>query len=185
MIDHSVPYTAYFDDSALWRWPQVLSLVPVSLGGGFAASDVQWRLHCSQHCAQILSETTQFEPQIVLSGKLAVITGASRGIGRAVGEALVALGVDVIGTSRNPASVANPPAFPLLSLDIADPASVLAFRGALLGHRRFARHGRVDILVNNAGRFVVGQIIPLPPTDILVLSRRSVISPCARSIPGM
>jgi hypothetical protein len=42
-----------------------------------------------------------FHPQINLTGKLAVITGASRGNGRAIGEALAALGVDVIGTSRD------------------------------------------------------------------------------------
>ena len=56
-----------------------------------------------------------FNPQVDLTGKLAVITGASRGNGRAIGEALTALGVDVIGTSRDPASVPNPPAYPLLA----------------------------------------------------------------------
>jgi 2-deoxy-D-gluconate 3-dehydrogenase len=106
-----------------------------------------------------------FEPQIDLSGKLAVITGASRGNGRAVGEALSALGVDVIGTSRNPAGVPNPPSFPLLTLDIADPASVFAFVAALQAHPLFKAHGQVDILGNNAGRFVLGEIVPLPPTD--------------------
>src|SRR5436309_6872010 len=68
-----------------------------------------------------------FKPDINLQGKLAVITGASRGNGRAIGEALSALGANVLGTSRNPATVPNPPAFPLLKLDISDPASVLAF----------------------------------------------------------
>jgi NAD(P)-dependent dehydrogenase (short-subunit alcohol dehydrogenase family) len=106
-----------------------------------------------------------FRPEIDLTGKLAVITGASRGNGRAIGEALTALGVDVIGTSRDPAGVANPPAYPLLALDITDPGSVFAFVAALQGHPLFLQHGRVDILVNNAGRFVLGQIVPLPPTD--------------------
>src|SRR6266540_1353542 len=106
-----------------------------------------------------------FNPQIDLKGKLAVITGASRGNGRAIGEALAALGVDVIGTSRDPASVPNPPAYPLLALDITDPGSVFAFVAALQAHPLFQQHGRVDILVNNAGRFILGQIVPLPPTD--------------------
>jgi NAD(P)-dependent dehydrogenase (short-subunit alcohol dehydrogenase family) len=107
----------------------------------------------------------RFKPEVDLTGKLAVITGASRGNGRAVGEALSALGVDVIGTSRNPSGVPDPPAFPLLALDITDPASVLAFVGALQAHPLFQQHGRVDILANNAGRFVLGEIVPLPPTD--------------------
>ena len=109
-----------------------------------------------------------FNPEIGLTGKLAVITGASRGNGRAIGEALTALGVDVIGTSRDPSSVPNPPAYPLLSLDITDPGSVFAFVAALQAHPLFQQHGRVDILVNNAGRFVLGQIVPLPPTDFSV-----------------
>ena len=106
-----------------------------------------------------------FTPQVDLTGKLAVITGASRGNGRAVGEALAALDVDVIGTSRNPAGITNPPAYPLLALDITDPSSVFAFLAALQAHPRFRRHGRVDILVNNAGRIVLGEIVPLPSTD--------------------
>src|SRR5206468_8488487 len=46
-----------------------------------------------------------------------------------------------------------------------DPGSVFAFVAALQSHPLFQQHGRVDILVNNAGRFVLGQIVPLPPTD--------------------
>ena len=115
--------------------------------------------------APVFYPLDHFKPEIDLAGKLAVITGASRGNGRAVAEALSALGVDVIGTSRNPAGVPNPPAYPLLALDIADQASVLAFVGALVAHPVFQRHGHVDILGNNAGRFVIGEIVPLPPTD--------------------
>jgi hypothetical protein len=79
--------------------------------------------------APVFYPLDHFKPEIDLTGKLAVITGASRGNGRAIAETLRALGVDVIGTSRNPAGVPNPPAYPLLALDIADQASVLAFVG--------------------------------------------------------
>ncbi len=102
-----------------------------------------------------------YEPEINLRGKLAVITGASRGIGRAVGEALARLGVAVIGTSRRPNRVPDPPAFPLLELDITDPDSVGEFVEELTDHRLFRRRGHVDILANNAGRMVGGRIVPL------------------------
>jgi NAD(P)-dependent dehydrogenase (short-subunit alcohol dehydrogenase family) len=111
-----------------------------------------------------------FRPRIDLAGKLAVVTGASRGNGRAVGEALVARGVDVIGTSRNPAAVPDPPAFPLLRLDVADPTSVLAFPAALAAHPSFRARRSIDILVNNAGRIVVGRIVPLSPSDFAFYS---------------
>jgi NAD(P)-dependent dehydrogenase (short-subunit alcohol dehydrogenase family) len=101
-----------------------------------------------------------YVPQIDLSGKLAVITGASRGIGRAVGEALAPLGVAVIGTSRHPKQVPNPPAFPLLKLDISEPPSVAKFVEELQHHPLFRYRGQVDILGNNAGRLVLGPIVP-------------------------
>lgn len=106
------------------------------------------------------------QPQVPLDGKLAVITGASRGNGRAVGDALVSRHVDVIGTSRNPATVRNPPAFPLVQLDVADPASVATFPARLAAVPAFRRHGGVvDILANNAGRFVLGNIVPISPAQ--------------------
>jgi NADP-dependent 3-hydroxy acid dehydrogenase YdfG len=111
-----------------------------------------------------------FKPEIRnINGKVAVITGASRGLGRAIGKALMELGVVVFGTSRNPSGVLDPSAFPLLPLDIADPASVLAFPTSLgtIGH------AEVDILVNNAGRYVAGEIIPQPSSNLeFYLSQR-------------
>ncbi len=98
-----------------------------------------------------------FTPEINLSGKTAVITGASRGIGRATGEALAALGVNVIGTSRDAANVPNPPtAFPLVDLDVVSDASVASFVSTVSG---LLGTNTIDILINNAGRYVGGQIV--------------------------
>lgn len=101
-------------------------------------------------------------PDINLTGKVAVITGASRGIGLAVGLALQAMGVQVIGTSRTPAGYPGHP-FPLLTLDLVDPASIQGFIATLLGHPEVQSAGGIDILVNHAGRAVVGGVIPVDP----------------------
>src|SRR5688500_8955807 len=103
-----------------------------------------------------------YVPEINLAGKVAVITGASRGIGLAVGLALQALGVQVIGTSRTPAAYPGHP-FPLLNLDLVDPASIQGFVATVLGRPEVQGAGGIDILVNNAGRGVVGGVIPVEP----------------------
>ena len=100
--------------------------------------------------------------QINLAGKVAVISGASRGIGLAVGLALQAIGVQVIGTSRTPAAYAGHP-FPLLTLDLVDPVSTQGFVATVLGRPEVQSAGGIDILVNNAGRAVVGSVIPVDP----------------------
>ena len=99
-------------------------------------------------------------PEINLAGKVAVITGASRGIGLAVGLALHSLGVQVIGTSRTPAAYPGHP-FPLLTLDLNDPASIQGFVTTVLGRPEVQSAGGIDILVNHAGRAVVGSVIPV------------------------
>jgi len=67
-----------------------------------------------------------FTPEFDLAGKFAVVTGASRGIGRATAEALVARGVTVVGTSRDAAGAPDPPTdFDLVDLDITDSTSMV------------------------------------------------------------
>jgi len=100
--------------------------------------------------------------EISLAGKVAVITGASRGIGLAVGLALQALGVQVIGTSRTPAAYPGHP-FPLLSLDLVNPASIQGFVATVSGRQEVQGAGGIDILVNHAGRAVVGGVVPVDP----------------------
>ena len=90
---------------------------------------------------------------IDLSGRTAIVTGASRGIGRAIAAALAAQGALVIAAARgeNARAVADEIAAgggraEWVALDVTDPASAeQAVAGAL------DRHGRIDILVNNAG----------------------------------
>lgn len=95
-----------------------------------------------------------------LAGKFVVVTGASRGIGRATADAMMARGAVVIGTSRDVANVPNPPAFPLLDLDVSSETSIAAFVGALTSHPAFP--GSVDILINNGARFIIGTAVPPP-----------------------
>jgi NAD(P)-dependent dehydrogenase (short-subunit alcohol dehydrogenase family) len=101
---------------------------------------------------------SSFTPEIDLSGKVAVVTGASTGIGRATGEALAARGARVIGTSRDAASVEKRPRFTLMNLDVANAASVDSFVKRL--RRKLGAAARVDILVNNAGRGIIGDVVP-------------------------
>lgn len=90
-----------------------------------------------------------------LTGATAVVTGARRGIGRAVAVALAEAGADIIGVSANLESDggevgravrAAGATFSGLRVDFADRAQVLALATELGGDSR-----GVDILVNNAG----------------------------------
>jgi NAD(P)-dependent dehydrogenase (short-subunit alcohol dehydrogenase family) len=79
-----------------------------------------------------------------LSGRVALVTGGSRGIGRGITEALVEAGAAVVTCAR---SEADPlPGTTHRVCDVRDPDAVTA-----LVDRIVADHGRLDVLVNNAG----------------------------------
>jgi 2-keto-3-deoxy-L-fuconate dehydrogenase len=84
-----------------------------------------------------------------LAGKIALITGAGAGIGRATAEAFLREGARVIATDRDPAALAGLAA-EQRALDVTDPAAVSALAAAL---------GRIDILVNCAGFVETGTLL--------------------------
>ena len=104
-----------------------------------------------------------------LSGQVAVITGAARGIGEAVARRLALMGAAVVLTARDQArleqvrdgiaqlgGIAS-----VQACDLTDPQAI-----AGLGQRVGAEHGRCDILVNNAGVSVPHKpLIDLPVED--------------------
>jgi NAD(P)-dependent dehydrogenase (short-subunit alcohol dehydrogenase family) len=77
---------------------------------------------------------------------VALVTGASSGIGRAAARALAEAGFEVVGTSRNTAKATPADGVRFLDLDVASDASVHAVVGQVI-----ERFGRIDVLVNNAG----------------------------------
>jgi NAD(P)-dependent dehydrogenase (short-subunit alcohol dehydrogenase family) len=77
---------------------------------------------------------------------IALVTGASRGLGREVALCLVEKGYTVLAGVRTPGTMEPLPGVEVLSLDVSDPASITAAAATLK-----ARYGRLDVLVNNAG----------------------------------
>jgi NAD(P)-dependent dehydrogenase (short-subunit alcohol dehydrogenase family) len=82
---------------------------------------------------------------------VALVTGASSGIGRAAALALVDAGFAVVGTSRNAANAEPLAGVTFLDLDVASDESVRS-----LVEEVIERFGRIDVLVNNAGVGAVG-----------------------------
>jgi gluconate 5-dehydrogenase len=89
-----------------------------------------------------------------LTGRVAMVTGTSRGLGQYLGRALARAGADLVITSRDAATLApfqreieslGRRALPL-ALDVRDPGSIQRAVAAAVAH-----YGKIDILVNNAG----------------------------------
>src|SRR5437667_7453536 len=80
-----------------------------------------------------------------IKGSIALVTGASSGIGEATAKRLATAGYKVYGTSRRGAQ-AGQRSFEMLPLDVTSDASVDAVVKEVK-----RREGRIDLLVNNAG----------------------------------
>src|SRR4051794_31606053 len=83
--------------------------------------------------------------------RVALVTGASSGIGEAAARALVEAGFAVYGTSRRAVAGQEQDAVTFLPLDVTDDESVAGAVREVL-----ARSGRIDVLVNNAGLGIAG-----------------------------
>ena len=90
---------------------------------------------------------------IDLSGRVALVTGASRGIGRAIAMSLARQGAIVVAAAREHHAASTVEAITaaggkaeVASVDVSDNAAIDAVIAGTL-----ERHGRIDILVNNAG----------------------------------
>jgi NAD(P)-dependent dehydrogenase (short-subunit alcohol dehydrogenase family) len=102
--------------------------------------------------------------------RIALVTGASRGIGRATALALAKSGAHVVALARTPGGLeelddqiralrpAEPEATTLVPMDLRDFAAI-----DRLGEALYRRWGRLDILVGNAG--VLGLLTPLHHLD--------------------
>lgn len=95
--------------------------------------------------------------------KVALVTGASSGIGQATARLLAENGFRVFGTSRRPA---EPPAqgIEMIALDVTDDASVATCFAQVLG-----KAGQIDLLVNNAGTTILGPVEATAPAEAMAL----------------
>jgi NAD(P)-dependent dehydrogenase (short-subunit alcohol dehydrogenase family) len=89
-----------------------------------------------------------------VSGRVALVTGASSGLGKAVARDLLSHGYRVYGTSRQATEKSEPGGGPyLLAMDVDQDSSVQAAIDAVI-----RREGRLDVVISNAGFALAGAL---------------------------
>ena len=128
----------------------------------------------------------------VLTGKVALVTGGTRGIGLAIARALVADGVQVVATGRSAAHVtaarrriedAGPGAVETLEADVRRYADMEHVAAATV-----SRFGGLDILVNNAGVGVFAEIGAMTPeqwAEVIDTNLTGVFNACHAALPHL
>ncbi len=116
-------------------------------------------------------------------GRVVVVSGAARGIGRAVAEGFAAAGDVVLGLDVLDATASDSARLRSRICDVSDEHDVERAIGALL-----AEHGRIDVLANVAGIVTVG---PIEDTSwsafrkVVDVNLGGVFNLCKQAIPAM
>ena len=117
-----------------------------------------------------------------------LVTGCSKGLGRALAEEVLAAGYRLVATARHPAELADliadhPDAAMAVELDVTKSDQIAAALAAVE-----ARFGRVDVLVNNAGYGYLAAIEEGDEADVRALFDTELFGPVALTkavLPGM
>jgi short-subunit dehydrogenase len=126
-----------------------------------------------------------------LAGEVAIVTGASSGIGAATAAEVAARGASVVLAARRTDRLVEQTraiqqaggSALAVTADLADPADI-----ALLAERAADAFGKVDVLVNNAGSFWETALAKSPPADIAALVQVNLVSAMLATravLPGM
>ena len=123
-----------------------------------------------------------------LTGKNAIVTGGTKGIGRAIAQALVRAGLKVAITARNENEIANT----VSELNFAGPGFATGHLCDVRDYDQvksvFAEIGGVDILINNAGIGLFARVDSMSPEEfraILETNLFGVFYCCHEAIPLM
>lgn len=106
-----------------------------------------------------------------LAGRIAIVTGGTRGLGRAISAALAEQGCTVIACARSEPDDL-PDGVTYASLDVRDPEAVETFVTDVA-----ARHGGIDILVNNAGGSPDAEAATASPRFAEAIARLNFLAP--------
>jgi NAD(P)-dependent dehydrogenase (short-subunit alcohol dehydrogenase family) len=123
-----------------------------------------------------------------LTGKTAIVTGGSRGIGRAIAKALVAAGANVAITARIELDIENA----ISELSTIGPGTISGYACDVRNYEQvkslFAAFGGVDILINNAGIGIFSPVESMSPEDFRAVLETNVFGVfycCHEAIPRM
>ena len=109
------------------------------------------------------------------------MTGASRGIGRAIAQAFRAQGAWVIGTRTRRNNETDDACQEWVAADFSDVEQIRACAECV-------RHAEPDVLVNNVGINKIAPFVEIAPDDFLTIQRVNVFAPfllCQAAIPAM
>ncbi|MFD8869515.1 SDR family oxidoreductase [Streptomyces sp. NPDC059590] len=115
-----------------------------------------------------------------LAGRVALVTGGTRGVGAGIARALLAAGAEVVVCARQPGErpvEAAGRTARFLPLDVRDPDAVGAFFARLRDS-----YGRLDLLVNNAGGSPFGLLAAAGPRRAARVVELNLIAPLTVSL---